>query len=108
MRFVVVAGGGFLELGQLGLDRGGVAAGADALDAVDLLALQRGVDAEDLDLAVVALGVGVHADQRALRRSRTRCWSVYAASAISRCGKPRLTASTIPPSSSIFAKYAYA
>ena len=41
---------------QRGLDVGGVAAGADALDAVDLLALQGRVDAQDLDLAVAALG----------------------------------------------------
>src|SRR3954464_13882511 len=62
---VVVAGGGFLEGGQLALDGGAVAAGADGLHAVDLLALQPRVDAEDLDLAVAALGVRVHADELA-------------------------------------------
>src|SRR5436190_15862511 len=34
---------------ELPLDGGGVAAGADGLDAVDLLAFQGGVYAEDLD-----------------------------------------------------------
>src|SRR5215217_2284421 len=58
---VVVARRGLLELGEGGLDGLGVAAGADALHAVDLLALQRRVDPQDLDLPVAALGVGVDA-----------------------------------------------
>ena len=57
--------------GERLLDGGGVAAGADALDAVDLLALQRRVDAEELDLALAALGEVVDADEDARRGSRT-------------------------------------
>src|SRR5688500_509536 len=60
---VVVLRGGRLELGERRLDLLGVAPGADALDAVDLLALERRVDPQDLDLALAALLVGVHADE---------------------------------------------
>src|SRR3954452_611012 len=62
---VVVARGGFLEQSELLLDGGAVAAGADAGDAVDLLALERRVDAQDLDLPVATLGEGGHADELA-------------------------------------------
>ena len=52
-----LARGGVAQLGELALDLGAVAARAHGLDAADLLALQRGVDAQDRRLAVVALGV---------------------------------------------------
>ena len=45
-------------------------------EAVDLLALQRRVDAQDLDLAVVALGEVVDADDDPPARSRISCWRV--------------------------------
>src|SRR5215217_2331939 len=50
------------ELGELRLDGRRVAARADRLHAADLLALERGIDAEDRRRVVVALGVRVHAD----------------------------------------------
>src|SRR5215208_4325384 len=64
-QIVLVLRRGGLELGECGLACGAVAAGADALDAVDLLALQGRVDPQDLDLAVAALGEGVDADELA-------------------------------------------
>src|SRR5215208_8022913 len=65
---VVVARRGLLELGEGRLPGLGVAARADALHAIDLLALQRRVDPQDLDLPVAALGVGVHTHALALAR----------------------------------------
>ena len=68
MRFAS-RGGRARSDGERSLDGGGVAAGADGLHAVDLLALERRVDAQDLELAVVALGEVVDADDDALARS---------------------------------------
>src|SRR3954453_17217366 len=65
---VAIGGGGGAQLGQRALDRGPVAPGADGLDAADLLALERGVDAEDLELSVAALGEVVDADEDPLAR----------------------------------------
>ena len=52
-----LVGRGLLQRRQRALDLGAFALGADGLDAPDLLALQRRVDAQDRRLGVVALGV---------------------------------------------------
>ena len=59
---VALPGGGLAQGGEGALDGGAVAARADGLHAVDLLALERRVDPQDLQLAVAALGVVVDAD----------------------------------------------
>src|SRR3954469_19320593 len=46
--------GRLAQLAQCGLDRGAVAAAAHGLDAVDLLALERGVGPVELELALTA------------------------------------------------------
>ena len=51
-----------LSAGERGLDRGRVAAGADGLDPLDLLRLERGVDPEELERLLVVLLVAVDAD----------------------------------------------
>ena len=89
------------------LDGGAVAACADGLDAADLLALQCRVDPEDRCLVVVALEEVVDADDDPLLRvdlglELERGVGDLALRVV------RLTASTIPPSSSILAKYSYA
>src|SRR3712207_1935781 len=48
------------------LFRSAVPPRADGLDAADLLALERGVDPQDRQLAAAPLGVGVDADDLAL------------------------------------------
>jgi len=107
-RHEVLLGGGCLtDALELVFDGGGVAAGADGLDAADLLAFQGGVDSEDLDLPVAALGVAVDADELA-------CAAVVFLLELEggvgdlALGEAALDASTIPPSSSILAKYSYA
>src|SRR5262245_14509521 len=57
-----------LQPGERGLDRGRVAAGAERLDPVDLLALERRVDAEDLRRLLVLELVAVDAHDDALTR----------------------------------------
>ena len=49
------------QRGELPLDRRGVAPSAHSLDAADLLALERGVDAQDRRRAVISLEVRVDA-----------------------------------------------
>src|SRR4051794_24731359 len=56
----------FAQTRERRLDSCRVAPGADALYALDLLALQRRVDAENLDLLLVLLDVPVDADDDAL------------------------------------------
>src|SRR5215218_5798052 len=63
---VGVARGGLAQRGQGGLDRPGVAAGADGLHAADLLALEGRVDVVQLELALAALGEVVDADEDAV------------------------------------------
>src|SRR3954470_5736185 len=58
-----VVGRGLLQPGQLALDRRAVTARPHRLHAADLLALEGGIDAKDLDLALLALGVLVDADE---------------------------------------------
>src|SRR5919106_2374864 len=54
--------GGSLELGQRPFDGLALAPGAHGLHAADLLALELGIDAQDLELGVAALAVAVDAD----------------------------------------------
>src|SRR5579884_4221494 len=63
---VRVAFGGTAEVGERPLDRGGVAAGAQCPDTFDLLALERGVDAQDLGLLLLFDLVAVDADDHPL------------------------------------------
>src|SRR5215467_3637757 len=58
--------GGAAELGERGFDRTAVASGAQRLDALDLLLLERGVDAQDLERRLVLLLIAVYADDDAL------------------------------------------
>src|SRR5215207_8959252 len=59
---VAIARGGLAQLRQGGLDRRSVAARAHALHAIGLLALDRGIDAVQLQLSALALGEVVDAD----------------------------------------------
>src|SRR4029453_11440548 len=55
-----------LQSGERRLGRGRVAARPPRLDALDLVALEGGVDVEDLDLLLVRVLVAVHAHDHAL------------------------------------------
>src|SRR5688500_3706598 len=59
---VAVRGRRLAQLAERALDRVAVAAGAQRLDAADLLALQLRRDAQDLELAILGLLVAVDAD----------------------------------------------
>src|SRR5206468_5160554 len=61
-----VAGGGLLELGESGLDLRGIAARPERPDALDLLALELRVDAEDRNRLVLVDLVVVDGDDDAL------------------------------------------
>src|ERR1700722_2436414 len=65
---VGVGGGGAADRVQRGVDDGRVSAFADGFDAVDLLLLERGINPQDRQLALVALGEAVDADDRAAAR----------------------------------------
>src|SRR5439155_12786726 len=58
---VPVGGCRVLEIREALLDRGAVAAGPRRLEAADLLALEGGVDSEDLDRLLIDKLVPVHA-----------------------------------------------
>src|SRR3712207_3066462 len=58
---VAVALRDLLELRERGLDLDAAPARADPLEAIDLLALERRVDAQDLELGLVVVAVAVHA-----------------------------------------------
>ena len=59
---VALVGSGLLERGKLRLDVGALAARADAVQPLDLLALQRGIDVQDRRLTVIPFGERVDAD----------------------------------------------
>src|SRR3954453_9154723 len=63
---VRVTRGGAFELRERRLDRTGVPPRADALHPLDLLLLERRVDAEDLELRLIVELVSVDADDHAL------------------------------------------
>src|SRR5215208_7156052 len=65
---VAVAHGGVLQHRQRGLHLDAPAPCAHAVEAVDLLALERGVDAKDLELVLVGVLIAIHADQDPLAR----------------------------------------
>src|SRR5581483_12300023 len=61
-----VSGRGAFQVGESRLDRRRVAASAQSLDTVDLLALELRIDAEDLESRLVLHLVAVDADDHAL------------------------------------------
>src|SRR3954454_18261909 len=62
---LALAGGRLAQARELALDAGAVAPRPDRRDALDLLALERGVDPQRRDLPVVLVAVGVDADHPA-------------------------------------------
>src|SRR4051794_36243041 len=62
---LALAGGRLAQARELALDAGAVAPRPDRRDALDLLALERGVDPQRRDLPVVLVAVGVDADDPA-------------------------------------------
>ena len=97
---VALAVGGRLEVEERELDRLGVSVRLCGAEALDLLSRERGVDAGDRRFGLVVLEVGVDTDDDPMRGidlllERERGVGDLA------LGYPRLTASTMPRSSSI-------